>query len=314
MNYKEIVAEAWEFTQDNKKLAVWYGAIPAFFEIVYDIGYTLYQYYAFLSSKLFEHWTHSFLYLVFTTSVTFIQNHRDLIGPLIIVLIIGLIGYFIIPVICQGALVQLIARIYNGQKVKTHHGLTYGMFYFLQLFEFHLFVGTLSAFSVLTWGAFLVRNTGLEVLSMAIPVFSIAILICLVLAVFLTYAPFYIVIDNDGVFTSIHKSVNLVANHIEETLLLTVLMIIISLRIVFQILFVFIIPAAAFTIFYLFMLAKMPQLAWIIGGLVGGIGLIVSSYLTGLITVFSTAVWTISFLKLTAAEPLSARGEVKVAE
>jgi hypothetical protein len=309
MNYKEIVAEAWEFTQENKRIAIWYGAIPAFFSTTIGIGYLIYQYYAFLSSKLFQHWSRSFLSLFFSNALDFLQNHRNFIGPLLVVLIIGLIGYFFIPVLCQGALIQLIARRYNGQKVRIRQGLSYGLRYFLQLFEYSLFVKTFSMWSVFSTFAMMIRTFGTPVLSIAIPLFIFIVVMGFLMTVFFTYSEFFIVIDGDGVFTSITKSANLVFRHLEETLLLTVLMLIIGIRIIIQILFMLLIPIVALGMFYLFMHGNMPQLAYVVGGIIAVSGLVVASYLNGLIHLFAVSVWTFTFLKLTSKEEVSARQE-----
>jgi len=308
MNYKEIVAEAWEFTQENKSIAIWYGAVPAFFSTSIGIGYIIYQYYAFLSSVLFQHWTHSFLSLVFINSLSFLQANRGFITPLLIVLVIGLIGYFFVPVVSQGALIQLIARKHNGQNIKIRQGISYGLMSFLQLFEYSLFIKTFSVGSVFSIFATTIRSLGLQVLGLLAPVFILVIGIGLIMAVFFIYSEFFIVIDGDGVFTSITKSVNLVFRHMEETVLLSILMLIIGVRIILQLIFIMLIPGVAFGIFYLFTLANLPGLAIIIGGAFGVIGLLMASYLNGLIHTFEVTVWTMSFLKLTSTESVNARG------
>ena len=309
MNYKEIVAEAWQFTQENRKLVIWYGALPAFFSTVVGIGYIIYQYYAFLSSSLFEKWNKSFLYVVFTTALDFLQNHRGAILPLLITAVVLLICYFFIPVILEGGLIQLIARKKNGQNVPLRKGFFYGLVYFLPLFEYKLFLQTVSIVSIFSILATSLRNLGWAILPTILPAAILALIAILVLAVFFTYTEFYIVIDEDGAFTAISKSFNLVVRNLEETLLLTILMLIIGLRIIIQILFVLLIPAVVIAVVYLLTLANLPNLGLALGAGIGLIGLLIASYLNGIIHTFAIAVWTITFLKLTAEINSNARDQ-----
>jgi len=307
MNYREIVAEAWQFTQENKRLALWYGAIPAFFTTIIGIGYIIYQYYSFLSSKLFQDWDRSFLSLVLSNGLNFLQNQRGLILPLIIALVIMLIGYFIVPVVCEGALIQLIARRKNGQQVSGKKGLRYGMMSFLTLFEYRLFVQTFSIFSILSILGTALRNFGWGIVTTIVPIMIFVLIAALAIAIVMTYTEFYIVIDGDGVFSSIAKSFNLVVKHLEETLLLTILMLIIGLRIIMQVLFVLLIPVIVIGVVYLLTLANLPNLGLTIGGLLGFVGVLIAAYLNGIIHTFAVAVWTFTFLRLTSEVEAHAR-------
>ena len=311
MNYREIVAEAWEFTQENKKLAMWYGGFPAFFSTGVGIGYIIYQYYSFLASKLFQNWPRSFTVVVLTNALTFLQHNRGWIFPLIITAIIVAIGYFIVPVLCQGALIQMIARRKNGQFVPGKKGLTYGMLSFLPMFEYSLFVQTFSVVSIFSTLAFALRNLGWGILSTVVPLFIFVLIAALAMAIFLTYTQFFIVIDNQGVFASIAKSFSLVVKHGEETLLLTVLMLIISVRILIQLVLVMLIPAVALGIVYLLTLANLPNLGFLLGGVMTFIGLLGAAYLNGIIHTFAMAVWTFTFLKLTSQVEAHARDKTE---
>ncbi len=315
MNYKEIVAEAWRFTLENKRLTLWFGAIPAFFTTVYGIGYIIYQYYAFLSSKLFQNWPHSFLSLVFTTTWDFLLNHRGLIIPMIVIALVLIALYFLVPVICQGGLIQVIARRKNGQQVRARQGVNYGFMTFLPLLEYRIFISTLSVVSIFSIMATAVRNLGFVSLNILVPTFVFVLIAALVMAVCFTYTEFYIVIDGDNVLTAVAKSIKLVVENLEETVLLTILMLIIGLRIIFQVLVVLLIPVVALGAVYLMTLANLPTLGVVTGGVLAVAGLIVASYLNGIIHVFAMTVWTFTFLKLSSIVKSTARdgGEVAVA-
>jgi hypothetical protein len=310
MDYKRIVGEAWVFTQENKKLLIWLGAIPSFLGTAVGICYIIYQYYAFLSSPLFENWNQGFLYIVFNFLLSFLRSNQFLILPLIIAAVIGAVMYFLLPVFCEGALIQLIARKRTGQKVRIREGVSFGLRSFLPLFEYKTLFSTLSMWSVLTLSAVALRNIGLEILSFAIPVWIVCALVAILVGLFFAYSEFFIVVDGSSMFPAIAKSVNLVIDHLEETILLSILMLIIGLRILVQIFFVFLIPVVALSILYWLTSFNMPNLAWILASLAGLAGLVLAAYLNGTIHVFAMTVWTFTFLELTTQEKLTARGEV----
>jgi len=308
MNYREIVAEAWQFTQENKKYIIWYAAIPAFFSTLFGALYVVYQYFAFLASPLFENWSESFGAIVIKWLLQFFRGNIGLILPAILGSIIFAFGYFILPIICQAALIQIIARVKNNQPVRVRHGIRYGLLSFLSLFEYRLLIRTLGVTSVLGVSAIALRSFGLPILNLLIPVNVVAMLIGFIFALFVTYTEFFIVIDDFKVIESISKSSKLVITHLEETFLLSVLMLIIGVRIIIQVLFVFLIPVIIVATGYFFTAANLPHLAFWIGGGAGLICLIIASYLNGIIHVFSMSVWTFTFLKLTTDELVSARG------
>ncbi len=312
MNYKKTVAEAWAFTQQNKPFVVWYGAIPAFFTTLVGIGYLAYQYYAFRSSSIFENWEESFTSILMNRFLGVLEAQPGLFWPLVVTAIVVALGYFILPVFAQGAVIQLITRKRNGQKVRVRNGISLGMLSFLPLFEYHLLIKAFSIWSVIFTLGMAVRNLGMSSLSVLLPVFAVTLIIAAIIAVIFTYVEYYIVIDEEGVFASIGKSVHLVVKHLEHTLFLMLLMLLIFARIVVQLIFVLLLPFAVLALLYLFVSANIPSMISVgLGALVGGIGLIFASYLTGMVQVFAVSVWTFTFLQLTGDDLPSARQAVK---
>jgi hypothetical protein len=102
-----------------------------------------------------------------------------------------------------------------------------------------------------------------------------------------------------------------VVTHLEETLLLFILMLIISVRIIIQIIVVLLIPVIVILISYLLASATIPIVGLAIAGVVGLGLLYFASYINGTIHVFAVAVWVFTYLDLTNFEDTSARGEVK---
>jgi hypothetical protein len=83
-------------------------------------------------------------------------------------------------------------------------------------------------------------------------------------------------------------------------------MLIISVRILIQLLFVLLIPVAIIGSIYLFA-SSIPWVGFAVGGLLGFGLLYLASYLSATIHVFAATVWTFSFLYLTNEPVVSAR-------
>ena len=307
MNYKRVIASAWEFTQNNKKMIIWYAFLPALIETLAGIIYLGYQFYAFKSSPLFENWERSFGYVLFTTVLDVLRNNISSIVPLIVIAAIIGVLYLLVPPICQGAIVQLVARKKNGQDVKTRHGIKYGLWSFLPLFEYSWLVRTISLAALLSLMSSIARNLGMNIFDTFIIVFVLYAIISVVLTLLFIYTEFFIIIDDRKVFDSISRSCQLVVTHLEETIMLSIMMLIISVRILVQILFVLLIPAIIVASIYLFAATAVPAAGMVVGAVLGAILLYIAAYLSGTIHVFAATVWTFTFLEFTAEQAVSAR-------
>ena len=270
----------------------------------------MYQYFAFRSSPLFENWNQSFTMVALKTVVDIVRQNISSTLPLIVVAVIIIILYLLVPSACDGAIIQLIARKKNGQDVRTRDGFRYGMMSFLPLFEYSWLIRTFSLVSLFGNASFVMRNLGMTAFWMASPVFVVIAIAGIAMAVLFTYAEYYIVIDDSKVLESVAKSAKLVFEHLEETILLSILMLIISVRILIQLLFVLLIPLAIIGSIYLFA-SWIPWIGFAVGGVLGLGLLYLASYLSATIHVFAATVWTFSFLYLTNEPVVSAREKVE---
>ena len=96
-----------------------------------------------------------------------------------------MIIYLIFPTIAQAAAIQYIARQRNGQNVTLGDGLKYGLLRFLPLFKYHLLIRTFGVFTILFEGAFVLRNLGMGVFKILLPLFILFAVIGLIPAVLL---------------------------------------------------------------------------------------------------------------------------------
>ncbi len=306
MNYKQIIAESWAYTQGNKKLIRWLGFFPALFTTTVAIATLLYQLFSFKSSYIFNEKDGSFLHDVIDFSSSFIQSHLSLTFPLVIFLLAFGLIFFLFPTLAEAAAIQIIARERNGQKSGISAGIKHGASAYLPLIEYHAMMKAFSFMFILVEMSFTIRYS-MNFFLFLMPIFLLFIIIGLVMTLLFTYAIFYIVIDGEDVFTSIKKSSSLVIMHWKHTFLITILMIIIGARIVLQVILVFLIPVLIILVTGYLSLIFAPAVSMIIGGAIGLAGLISAAYINGIVDIFSYSVWTFTFLKLTSEKEVSAR-------
>lgn len=312
MLYKRIIQDAWQFTQAHKRLVKWYALFPAILATIAGILFIVYQYMAFVTSEaLFAGHTESFLYKIISVYINLFDTSTKLGITVTILLIIAIIMHLFIPVFCQGALIQLIARNRNGEPIKVRNGVSHGLLNFLPLFEYSMILRSFTLTSILGEGAFILRNFGWGWFEALLVPIILMVCVSLLLTLFFTYSEYFMVIDKKKVFASMKASTLLVIKHWQHTFLILILMVIIGLRIIFNILVVLIIPGVIIGITAIFVYsAALMKVGVIVGGLVGIFALYVASYFNAIIEVWAKAIWVYSFLELTNQQEIDARGNI----
>ncbi len=309
MDYKAVIKDAWVLARDDRRLFWWWAFAPALVSIIVGVGYFLYQVMAFNYSPIAQSGDHSagFMGMMVKWIFEFMSSNTSMgIVMIIIAAIVGIL-YFVYPTFCQVALIQLLARIRNGQKVSMIDGVTYGALGFVKLFEYHLLIKTFSLLAMVTEAMFILRNLGWDAFKIMVIPFILFAILGLVLMLFLTYTDFYIVIDEEGVIKSMGKSMKLVILNWRHTFLILILMLLISLRIIVNIMLILLVPSLIFIAAGLLATLTLAKIGIALGIVVGIAGLIFASYLTGVLEVFANAVWVFTFLELTEKGEVHAR-------
>lgn len=307
MNYKKLIVESWEYTQNNKSLIRWYGFFPAIFTTTVGIGVALYQFFSFKESYLFSESPESFAEEAAVFLWNFFKTHIEQSVWMIPILIVFALIWLFYPIIAKASAIQMIARNRNGQEATVGTGLRYGIRAFLRLFEYSLLFKTFAFFTILTEMSFAIRNLNPSLFKILIIPFILYMMISLLLTLLFTFAEYYMVIDEEGVFDSMKKSAKLVVSQWKHTFFITLLMLLIGLRIVVQAVLVFVIPVLVTVLIGYLATVAVPTTTIIVASLLGGFGLIIAAYLNGVVDIFSYSVWTFAFLDLSSEEELSAR-------
>ncbi|QQR54828.1 hypothetical protein IPG41_06640 [Candidatus Peregrinibacteria bacterium] len=302
MKYRAIISEAWALTQENKKLIWMYGFVPALLGALFSVGYFSYQFAAFWTSPYVhpgipeDKHALNFLFNVLRDGLS---SHTSFTVFALVILALFALCYLMVPVFAQGALIQILAHKRAGQEVSTVQGITFGFTRFLQLFEYHLVLRTFSVVGLAGEAAFVYRNAGPGIFAFVGWFFLLAIVIGLLVTLLFTYAEYYLVIDKEGVVSSMLKSSGLVVRQWHHTLFMLLLMSIIVIRLALNVAVALLVPLLILGPFFLFTSLTTSAVLAAVGGLLALVALYFASYFLATFHVFATGVWTFTFLDLT---------------
>jgi hypothetical protein len=296
MKSSEVIRAAWKLTNTTKGL-LWYGVTPAFFSTLIGICYFTYQFFAFKSSPFFGATHFTSFEKISSLLLDFFGNHHNITILFFIICATVGIMYFLLPPLCDGGIIGMSSAIWKKKEdVRASDGIAIGTHHFLKMFELNLMASTFSFFEFLTIFSLAVRKLGM-------PTWLLVVLTFLFLTSFLLnflfiYAPNFIVLENRNVIQAFMNSAKLVISNLGKTLLMWLLILLISIRVIINVILVFLIPALVAFVANFFVSTIALTIGIILAILVGCLVILLASYLAGVLHVFITSAWTITFLDL----------------
>lgn len=297
MQYRAIIAEAWELTHAERGLLP-FGTIPAFFAVLVGVGFVLYQYILFQTSPFFGHADLSWLSSLIDPALAFFQSHGGLLALAIIFILITAAGFLLLPALTDSSLIALVAGIKQGKETSTRAGLVAGMSRFLPMFELRAVTAVFSFAELLTILLMALRifgpSSGLFIF------FGVLAFLSLTVYLLFTYAEQFLVLRGKGVMESLAASASLVVSSIDHTFFILSLLLLIFIRSLINVVLLFLIPGLIIFIAGLFVGQLAFMVALIFASLLGFLVLLLTAYLMGTLHVFTKAAWTLTFLHLEA--------------
>lgn len=307
MEYRKIIQDSWEFAQDHRAIMLLYAFLPAVLNAIFTFSFIFYQYFSLKHSANLNSGESDFFETVMTFAKTILEAYPEAIMPLGIIVIAYLIAYTFIPVLSKGAIVQLAARIRNNQTPKLLSGIGYGFRSFLPLFGFNIFLNIFSLSTIFGYFLMVFRNFSIETTKLFIPIFVILFIVGLIMSFLFAFAENFIVIDDKPIDNSVLASSKLVLEHWTETIFVLILMGLIALRIVLNMLLIFLIPFGISVAISFFATINIANLGYFLTAGLVLIALYIIGYIGGTFTLFANAVWTFTFLELTGSKSKTAR-------
>jgi hypothetical protein len=305
MNYRAIIRDAWSVTQNNKRLIWWLAFAPSVLSTLVAMGYLSYQAVAFYTSPYIN--SHASedgsAFSMVIDLIKNIFNYSPGLGAFLAILTaFVLLAYLMLPVFTQGGLIKTLARNREGHPILIREAVSNGFTRFLQLFEYHALVRTFSLISILTEMSFVLRNLGPDAFALFVWILGLALLVGIFLSTLFTYSEYFIVLNKTGVFEGMIASAGMVLRQWHHTLFMFLLMAVIAVRIFINLLVALLIPGLIVLPIFLFANITLAGLGVVVGSIAGLIALYFTSYFLGIFHVFTSAVWTFTFLELTQAD------------
>lgn len=293
---KLVVSQAWDITRQYKRRLFWYGFIPALLGMLVGTVYVLYQVVAFR-----EYFYGDVEYReIIEQALGFLLADGTPTLLLIGVVILVLIGYVTVPIFCKCSLVFLVEKILKKEDLEA--GVRIGFMRFMPMFEFGALKNAISPTSFLSQISFALRNLG-GFFQLLIPVFVVLMVFGVVGLFFFAYVPQVIVLQRKTLMEAVSASTRLTFRYFSETLRLFLLLLLIELRVLVNIAIILFLPVGIVTIMGLFGSAIWLQgIGILVSGVVGIVLICAAAFISGVLEIFSTAIWTIAFHTLTPDE------------
>ncbi|MCX6807767.1 MAG: hypothetical protein NTZ80_03160 [Patescibacteria group bacterium] len=310
MNYKSIIAEAYQLTSEHPNLH-WFGFWPAILDILAGGAVLFYQIFATLNHILNPKKS---IFKVFEPLFDFAKQHLTLTAWLAVIAGLVLLLRFIVPVICNASLIQMIAGIRRGKVISGGRSIAKSFLMFIPLFELSIIIGFFSLHTILIELAFTYRNLPPDVFELILIPMIFFGLFTVLAAFFIVYAEFFLILEGKSVNKSIGSSLRMVMQNFRHTIILGLLMLTIGIRILISVILIGVVPAAIGWLSMKFF-ANLPiNTAITLAGVVGLIILYFSGRLLGAVNVLITGGWTITFLELKANEKMEEKEEAALNE
>lgn len=302
MSHVEIFKKAWELaTLKQYKKLLWYGFVPAFFTtILSTISYSFrgYQYWL----ELVRGGDIRMTLLAFAEGTwSFLMSNPAIFAALIVIAILFTVSYMLMPVFCHGGLVKLILDILQDKEVKYRIGFVYGSKYFFPLFEYKaLFQPFRTTWPIITYWA--IHTFSPQLAPIMIYPIGVWLIISIVANLLFVFSEYFIVLEDMPILPAIGKSIRTVFLNFEQVLYIILLLVLIGVRVIFNILLVFGIPALIIIVAGFFASSVVATIAMIAAVVLGIILLGVLAYVNAIITVFITAAWELIFFEYTKSK------------
>ncbi len=296
---REIIAQAWTIATTEPQLKRW-GFFGSFFEILLDVKLLVYQMY-FLYGYLYGHATGLFdIEIALYNSVP-----MWLFLTIVISFIVLVVVELFVPSFSSGAIIGLAAKAHN--KERMHGGFIMALYNFFPILAVHE-VFVFSSFSILITGISVILRYGSGLESVMIVVALLVWIFSNIIKFFSSFTESGIVVEKLGVFESGAKSVKLIFSYMPHVMFLTLLLVVITVRIVINTLIILLVPAAVIGSSLLLTYVFQPVLSYTIAGFIGLILTMVAAYFFTYLHIFKQAVWTIMYMELIKQKDLDKIG------
>lgn len=296
MTPREIIAEAWRLTKEERALWRW-GFFASIFETLLNIKLFIYQIYF-----IFEHMRGGEAGFFDIEIAIYNSMPPWFFWSFIVTLLVLFVIELFVPHFAAGALIGLAAKAHKKEEVKG--GLVLAVYNFFPVFAIHEILVFSGWNLALTTCSLILRYVDGSMQPFLIGMTLGLWLISMFLGFFFSFAEESAVIRKTGVFESMGRSSKLIVSYLGHVVFIVLLLLIISLRIFVNALFIVLIPGAAIGMGVVLTYFFAPEVSYVIATVIGLALVILVSYFLAYLHVFKQTVWTITFLELNKKKDL----------
>jgi len=303
MNYSSIIRQAWQVTTETPKLK-WLILIPTFMAVFIFALKIAWQGYMYAGRLGYINQGFNFETV---GSIGKFLSTNSLWDWGILLVVVTLMFMFVIPSWIDGTLILAVDhKLKTPDKyLSTKQKMLKAFGYYFRLFELNAILGIFSLVSIALFTATVFRFFNSSLLVIFGVVLSIYAVISLIINMLFSFAPYYLVVDDDSIGNALKKSAALVFLNLVPTMGIWAIMFLINFRVVVNILVVLGVPIGIFAAITIFNSSAATLLSIVFGMAMFGL----AAYITSITTVFSTALWIQAFEILKAKKEALEEGE-----
>ncbi|HEY5714655.1 MAG TPA: hypothetical protein VIT68_04875 [Candidatus Gracilibacteria bacterium] len=289
MNYAEIIQKSWYLTQQQPKLK-WFVFVPSFIGVIIFAIEIAWQLFLFL-----DEWGYVKIdFLEVILSVTGFVLQSGLIVWIIIFVLLALFFMYILPSWVEGVLIFSVKHLLFDpeQNIHMRQRMVQGFEVYFRIFETRALLGVFSPWTILLFSATLYRYYHETLFKVIWPFLLLFGIISLFVTLFTHFAEHFVVYEEAAVVEALRKSVTLVFLNIGSMMAVFLIMMLVNLRVMINVLLVIGVPLAVIWIFTYYSSSFVQVLTIIIAIIL----IALTSYLGAVLEIFSTAVWTHTYL------------------
>ena len=225
----------------------------------------------------------------------------------IVLVVITLLFMFVIPSWIDSTLILCVDHKLKtpDNYLSTKQKMLKAFGFYFRMFELNALLGIFSIVSITLFTATVFRFFNSSLLAIFGVVIGIYAIIALVVNMLFSFAPYYLVLDNESISGALKKSASLVFLNMVPTLGILFIMFLINFRVVVNILVILGVPIGVFAAITIFNNSTATILSIIFGIALFGL----AAYITSITTVFSTGLWIQAFEILKKKQACLEEGE-----
>lgn len=303
--YAKILHDAWEATLTHPRLK-WFVFVPSFAAVLMFAAKIGWQLVMFLDKwEVIDFWK------VGSEILGYILEN-GLVFWVVLAIILVVIFVYVVWAWVEATVMLAIKKIMKNPdtRISVRQNMIEATKYFFRIFELHAVLGVFSIWSIMLFGASMYRYLTPDLFSMLFPVLIIFSIVALFVNIFTSFAPYYVTHEDSGLLQSLRKSAGLVFMNFGSTLVIVFLIILVNIRIIINVLVGIGVPALLIWVFANFTNIFVVAVSILLGIIL----LALASYLTALVEIFTTGVWTKSFWRFRAAEEKLESAEAVITE